>query len=165
MRTELPLSGRLGLFEEVLAHGADLRVRVTGRSMVPFLRGGEVVVVRKVACSSLRRGDIIFFRDREGFPVVHRIVGRERRGHQDGGFRTKGDALCLPDEPVREGDILGMVCAVESDHAFRNLETVSWRGANYLLALFSLFSSRLSVAVTTVRHALRRAVLHPPGRG
>jgi len=38
----------LGLFEEVLNNGTDLRVGVTGRSMMPFLRGGEVLTIRRM---------------------------------------------------------------------------------------------------------------------
>ena len=145
----------LPLFKDILALGADLRVRVTGRSMVPFLHGGEVLIIRKVPCSSLKRGDVIFFRNQEGFPVVHRIVRRENYDNQAVTFQTKGDALNIPDEPVRDTEVLGKVCAVENGPGCLNLDTGIGSTINYLLAMFSLFESRLSLVARAVKHAVR----------
>ena len=54
------------LFADILNKGLNLRLKVTGRSMQPFLRGGETVTIKKVPCSELRRGDLIFFDSPQG---------------------------------------------------------------------------------------------------
>ena len=62
------------LFGEILNAGSALRVKVTGMRMAPFLRGGEILTLKKVDCSLLRRGDLILFRNAAGYSILHRIV-------------------------------------------------------------------------------------------
>ncbi len=145
----------VGLFEHILNDGMDLRVRVTGRSMIPFLRGQEILTVRKVPTSSLRKGDLIFFRNRQGRPVVHRIIGRIRKGAAGVTFRTKGDALTVPDEPVPSEEVLGKVCKVENGSGKRNLEAGMQRAVNYLIAATSLFEARLRIVLRWLMRPLR----------
>ena len=64
----------LRLFEDILDKGADLRVKVTGRSMSPYLRGGEVLTIRKWPCCSLERGDLVLCRNSFDRPVLHRLI-------------------------------------------------------------------------------------------
>lgn len=143
----------LALFEDILTGGAMLRMRVTGRSMNPFLRGGEILTIRKVPCNSLKKGDLIFFRSSEGCPVVHRIVWRAPHDSLGITFRTKGDALVIPDEPVGDKEILGKVCIVEYGTKHINMEARRWRAVNYMLAVISLVESRLSFIVRTVKQS------------
>jgi signal peptidase I len=113
----LPLSGHrpdiLSLFEDILNAGSNLRVRVTGKSMIPFLRGGELLTLRQVPCPSLEKGDLILFRGAYDLPVLHRIL--KKRKNDDGTlcFRTKGDALMTFDEEVHERNVLGRVCEIK----------------------------------------------------
>jgi signal peptidase I len=107
------------LFEEILKGGSCLRIRVTGRSMAPFLQSGETVTIVNVPDSELLRGDLIFFRNAHGGAVLHRIV-RRRKG--PGGkllFQTMGDALTRFDGPVSADRILGKVSRIEKS-ASRN---------------------------------------------
>lgn len=116
-QAELPFTDSIRLFEDILMMGVDLRVRATGRSMIPFLQGGEILTIRKVPSSSLRRGDLIFLRTSEGYPLMHRIIKIQRQqGHAY--FCTKGDALITPDAFVREDRVLGKVITIESARAW-----------------------------------------------
>ena len=58
-----------GLFEDILNAGSRLRVRVTGRSMAPFLGGGETVTLKQVPFTSLHRGDLILFKNSHACPA------------------------------------------------------------------------------------------------
>ncbi len=61
-------------------------LRVTGESMVPALRSGDVVLVERKAAAQI--GDIVLIR-RPGQPaVLHRVIGCGA----DGSLVTKGDA-------------------------------------------------------------------------
>jgi len=130
------------LFEDILKSGLSLRVKVTGRSMSPFLAGGEILTIQMVPPSSLRRGDLIFFRTQEGFPLLHRIFRKKMKGNMLV-FQTKGDALFSMDAPVSERDILGKVSRIEktvSDGVTRymDMESFVWKTANYLHAVISV---------------------------
>ena len=75
-----PVSGKpadaelTGLFEEILNRGSYLRVEVTGKSMAPVLRSGDIVTIVKVTPASLRVGDLVFYKNGLGLPVLHRLL-------------------------------------------------------------------------------------------
>ena len=144
---------RLSLFEDLLNRGVLLRVRATGRSMIPLLHGGEILTIRKVPASSLRKGDLVFFKNRGGHPVIHRIV-RKQKYNNTFTFQTRGHALIVLDEPVPEGEILGRVCRLERGSGHTNFESIYWRVANYALATVNLFESRLHLAATAFKNIL-----------
>ncbi|MCP4668963.1 MAG: signal peptidase I [Deltaproteobacteria bacterium] len=132
----------IGLFEDILNSGSSLRVKVTGGSMAPFLQGGDIVTLKEASCSSLHRGDLIFFKDSRGAPALHRLI-RKRRASSGGIiFQTKGDATILFDEPVPYQDVLGKVCKIEKGSPSGkltciNMESKGRRIMGYLTAWVS----------------------------
>lgn len=140
--------GALTLFEDILERGLSLRVRVTGESMKPFLRGGEIVTIKKEAPHGLRKGDLIFFKNGHGPPLLHRLI--QRRESPDGKFTflTKGDALIALDKPVPYHRILGKVRRIEKTNLvprlkYINMESGKWRAINSIAARISLLKSYL----------------------
>ena len=113
--------------------------------MNSFLHGGEILTIRKVPSSSLHIGDLIFFKTRDGIPVLHRILKKERKNNMHI-FQTKGDALITIDEPAYESDILGKVCKIETNsdgkRKYINMESSLWRNINYLLAVINIGKSK-----------------------
>ncbi len=142
----------LALFEEILTQGTALRVRVTGRSMAPFVCGGDIVTIKQTDCLSLHIGDLMFFKNGQDLPMLHRIIRKKRT---PGGmliFQTKGDALMAPDEPVEPYQVLGKVCLIEKTNSVgrlssKNMESGKYRIMNYGIAL-------LGVAKWQIRHVL-----------
>jgi len=63
---------------------------VTGSSMLPLLREGDLVFVLKKAPGEIKEGDVIVYRSLRGHLIVHRVVGVIV---QDGRYEyvTKGD--------------------------------------------------------------------------
>lgn len=152
---ETPVNPRLpessAFFEDILNRGLSLRVRATGRSMAPFLKGGEIVTIKKVPCSSLRIGDLIFFKNRGRSLLLHRIV-KKQRGGNGLVFQTKGDAVHGIDDPVHENIILGKVCTIEKIHSCNpmkpvDMESSRQRGINYVRAKVGLGTAKLYSAV------------------
>ncbi len=148
-----PLSPKLlasetaSLFEDILNKELHLRVKATGKSMAPFLHGGEILTIRKVPGSSLHIGDLIFFKNRDGFPLLHRIV---KKGLNNNLliFQTKGDALFSIDSPVSEKEILGKVCRVEKIVSKKRTKHIDMESGfriiiNYLFAVMSLGKSKI----------------------
>jgi phage repressor protein C with HTH and peptisase S24 domain len=82
------------------------RVRVAGPSMVPALRHGDSVVVRRGG--RIRPGDMVLarFRARPDLLVVKRAVRR-----QDEGWWVEGDNSLVTDDSRRYGaaDVVGRV--------------------------------------------------------
>lgn len=140
------------LFEEILDGGLSLRVRVTGRSMAPFLRGGEILTLKKEPHEALRKGDLIFFKNSQGAPLLHRIVQKRKSSDKKITFRTKGDAVIAFDEPVQYQKILGKVCRIEKTNSrteskFINMESRKWRMINAVIAWMSLITSYFYAAL------------------
>ena len=136
----------LTLFEEILENGLGLRVRVTGQSMTPFLRGGEILTMKKESHDQLRKGDLIFFKNSQGVPLLHRIIQKRKSADEKITFRTKGDGLIDFDEPVKYHRVLGKVCGIERTNSmpgskYINMESPRWRMINFLIARISLFKS------------------------
>ncbi len=104
------------LFGEVLERGADLRVRVTGKSMEPFLCDGDIVTVGKIQPSGLHIGDLIFFKNSQGRPILHRIIKKWKQSYGQIMLRTKGDALMTLDAPVSGDRVLGKVLRIEKQN-------------------------------------------------
>jgi signal peptidase I len=133
-------------FEEILESGLNLRVKVTGRSMAPFLQGGEILTIKKEPHNALRKGDLIFFKNSLGALLLHRIIQKRKSSDEKITFRTKGDALIAFDEPVQYHRVLGKVCRIEkpnskSESKCINTESLHWRTINVLIAQISLFKS------------------------
>lgn len=143
----------LALFEDILDKGMSLRVRATGRSMTPSLGTGEVITIRQASCSSLKRGDLLFLKNVDGYPVIHRLVNKKKR-HNVLTFQTRGDALIALDRPVREENILGKVCELEKGQKHINLEKPYWRYANFLRATYNLCESRLYFTLCAIKKLL-----------
>ena len=144
----------LPLLEELLVAGKDVRVRVTGRSMAPQVREGDVVTLRRPAPGAVGAGDILLFRAAHGQPMLHRVVGRRQEG--DGGTRLllKGDALPAADEPVDGSRVVAVAIRVEREAAGGVCRSIDLSGRRRrawarLLALASRRLPRLFRAVST----------------
>jgi signal peptidase I len=134
----------LGLFEDILRSGVNLRVRVTGRSMMPFLADGETLTIGRVSCCSLHRGDLILFRGQDDRPVLHRILQKRKSGDGTFYFLTKGDALTTFDGEIHEENVLGRVLLIERtlpSGKTRHMDMTSpfYRGMNFSIALLDFF--------------------------
>lgn len=100
------------LIEDLLSSGLDARIEVTGASMRPLLRGGEIVTVERADPESLAPGELVLCRSGAGRLVLHRLV-RVRGAGAQRRWWTRGDALMACDEPFAAGRVLGRVTRIE----------------------------------------------------
>lgn len=63
-----------------LSCGEKVFLTVTGNSMLPFLADGRDRVVLQRIEKRPKKGDIIFYRRKNGAYVLHRVVGRRGEG-------------------------------------------------------------------------------------
>ena len=86
---------------QALAAFGQLKLRLTGTSMLPALRPGDVVEFHSFQPSEAATGEIVLFR-RDGALVAHRVVGCTADS-----LITQGDSLGALDEAVAHADVLG----------------------------------------------------------
>lgn len=121
----------------------EFEVRVSGTSMMPTLRPGDICRVRAGKPSRLRTGDVIVYWG-TAQPVVHRVV--ICRGAR---IYTRGDAHLRPDPAVPRDAILGLVVAARRGDRPLSLHNsgsqrytylvFTWMRAALLAALCRLF--------------------------
>lgn len=108
---------------ELLARGEAIHLVVRGRSMHPFIRGGDTLTISPDV-AELRLGEAVLVR-RDGFGMVHRVVGRR----PDGRLRIKGDALPRSDGWFEPAEIRGRVVIIW--RAGRPVPTGRWLPLGY----------------------------------
>jgi hypothetical protein len=89
----------------------ELRLRVTGSSMLPSVWPGDILSVRQCVIAEVRLGDIILF-ERDGGLCAHRVVDKIVGPDQDS-LITQGQQLPRPDPPVSAAELLGRVTSIE----------------------------------------------------
>lgn len=104
----LPASVLMPEYEALLREGAELPLVISGGSMLPFLAPGRDSVLLKSPDRPLRRGDIVFYRRRNGMYVLHRLI-RIRNGQ----CWMVGDAQTLIEGPLSEDCIFAYVTCVQ----------------------------------------------------
>lgn len=97
---------KIALIGDVLRRFGEVRIRVTGSSMLPSVWPGDQLTIRRRLVTETRTGDIaVFTRDHRLF--AHRVVAHEGRR-----LVTQGDGVPSRDEPVNETELLGVVVSV-----------------------------------------------------
>jgi len=104
--TALGESARIALFIDLLNRFGEARFHVSGSSMLPSVRPGDILTVRQCDARDARVGDIALF-TRHSRLFTHRVVA-----HSGGSLVTQGDAIPTPDPVVTESEFLARVVSV-----------------------------------------------------
>lgn len=96
---------------ELLHRGYSVCFRAPGNSMHPTISNGELITVKPVAPSDLKRRDIILYRLKRGV-IAHRLVRIRRIKGDAHYFILRGDASGACDYPVETHQVLGKVTSV-----------------------------------------------------
>ena len=144
------IAGELAHVE--LAPDSRLRLRVNGRSMLPLIRPGDIVVVEPVSPTKLRHGDIVAVRRADDI-VTHRLMTPTDNGQ----VITKGDNMRGSDAPRAVTQVVGRIVALERNGAAVDLTSRHWQVANRILSRLSWLELHLFTAATQIK---RRIVGH-----
>jgi hypothetical protein len=116
-----------GLVAEVIRSFGQVRIKVTGTSMLPAVLPGDILTVVRRDCAELLPGQIVLcYRDEQ--LIAHRLTGKA--GDR---FFTRGDSLCHHDRPFREEEVLGQVVSVLRDGRCIDPSPSWWHGAGRFL--------------------------------
>lgn len=130
------------LFTDMLRDGYEVRLRVTGTSMSPFLESGDCVTLIGRHADDLKIGDIILCRSQDGEFRLHRLIAMKKSM-----LITKGDAVDAPDYPFHRTDYYGKVIRIEQNRSHHikhlNMESRSVQIFNFLFAMYNRMKSYL----------------------
>lgn len=113
-------------------------LKTYGSSMQPWVRPGDISVVRKATIESVRRGDLVLFR-RHNRLIVHRIVD-ERLSFGLREVSAKGDAHPEPDGWLQSEEVLGRVVFIFRGRRRIHLEKSSQIVLGRMIARLSQWS-------------------------
>ncbi len=111
------------LVSEVVQKAGRVRLRVSGSSMVPAMRPGDLITVERASLKDIAQGEIVVFA-RSGRLVVHRVlttvhaptksgIARAPGNSREPLLRTRGDRARRPDPIVYSSELLGRVTQIE----------------------------------------------------
>lgn len=98
---------------EVLRASGRVRLAARGYSMLPNLWPGDVLTLQTTTPDQVAPADVILC-SRDGNFSIHRVLRREDSGGQLC-LITRGDSMSQEDAPVKSGELLGKVVAIERD--------------------------------------------------
>lgn len=139
------------LIQEMLNKEIDVCLIPQGGSMRPYINSGEKIRFKRIDPQKIKTGDIIVYKSKEPFLVVHRVIykKKDRVGLK---FITKGDNVWCCDSPVSEKLVLGIVYRVEKGNAAVRIDSKIQRILNYPLAVCSRGISWLNSTVVSRAH-------------
>ena len=106
--------------------------------MMPWLRPGDTLVVRRETPQGIIRGEIVLYA-RRGRLYAHRVI-RKRWEAGEALLVTKGDALPDADPPVSSEELLGRVTRIRRGQRQINLQTSPRLFLGRLLTYLSAWS-------------------------
>lgn len=111
------------VLRELLAQGQSVSLTVTGESMSPFLRHGRDQIRLAAVTAPPQRGDMVFFRRRNGQYIMHRVLRRL----PDGNYAIVGDGQQQVESPITPEQIFAVVTQVCRKGIWLGPESFWWR--------------------------------------
>ena len=100
----------ISVLRELVESGHEVSVKVSGRSMYPFLRNERDTVFFKAPDRALRIGDIAFFQRANGQYILHRVCRID-----DSGLYMLGDSQQRIEGPIAPEHVFAIVTHIDRD--------------------------------------------------
>lgn len=117
------LNEAMPIMSEMLKNGNTVSLVVTGNSMFPFLISGRDKVFLSMPESSLKKGDIVLYRTRNGKYALHRISKIDN----DGKLEIIGDGQLVADYPVSAENIVAKAVKVIRKGKELDSKSLGWK--------------------------------------
>ena len=141
-----------GVITRALAEQGRISLRVRGSSMLPWVRPGDIAVIRRAGVMDVRCGDVVLIH-RESRLFVHRLV-KKHGSLESTTFLAKGDAHPGDDGIIEGQEILGRVMKIYRGKRRIDLDEPRHLAMGILISQFSRKSAywhpfvRLAAVVT-----------------
>ena len=141
----------LEAYRLLIEEGHEVVIRLSGNSMLPFMRGGRDEIRAGKTESDPRVGDVVLYTRADGSYVCHRIVSRG----MDGTYTLMGDAQTIPEPGVNRDRIFALVTGVIRDGKMLDPQSMRWKFYSGIYTRhFTVRRAVLSVFMTV--HRLKR---------
>jgi signal peptidase I len=131
-------------------------LRVSGSSMVPWIRPGDFVFIRRFDFAKISAGDVVVFQ-RSGLLVVHRAIRHVHGAPSEKAASlliTKGDASSEEDIPVCAEEFLGRATRIHRGRHHIDLESFTRTLLGHFLARTSRLSRVVYFPLRFAKHVL-----------
>lgn len=137
-------------------------LKISGKSMFPWIRPRDLVLLRRASVAAISRGDVIVFAKNVTL-CMHRVLLLTRASTEDAQpvLITKGDAVADRDDPVLATEVLGKVEFVYRRNREIRISTGWRRYLGKLLALASPSTKWWKPAASRLSHVVARCELFP----
>jgi hypothetical protein len=152
---DLHTAAKRDLVAEVVRQFGEVRLKVSGTSMLPSVWPGDILTVRRRSMAELRPGQVVLCY-RKGEFVAHRVVGK--RGD---GLITRGDSLPYEDRPFRDDEVLGQVVSIERDGHAVDPSPLWWHSAGGWILRHSELCTRILLRLRRLAWPVERRTEAP----
>ena len=129
------------LTADVVRNFGEVRLKVTGASMLPYVWPGDVVTIERRDAADLRPGQIVLYR-REERLVAHRVkfILGDR-------LITQGDSVPHCDSPVSASEVIGQLVGILRNGRRISPEPLFWQRAISPILRHSDFCTRMTLRI------------------
>jgi len=136
----------------ILDEGSNLKIPLSGRSMIPLLIGGrDEAIISTFKGKRLKRGDIVLYARDDGTHLLHRI-----HHIKNGNFFVLGDAHIAIEGPIKKENVLAVAVAVVRKNKTILCSRIDYRIISSLWLLARPFRFVILRMLTKIRHMLTR---------
>jgi signal peptidase I len=143
--------------EKIRSQGSAC-LRVSSGSMIPWIRPGDFIFIRRFDFAKVSPGEVIVFQ-RKGLVVVQRAICRVKAAPSEknaSSLITKGDASNETDAPVSAEEYLGRATRLHRGRHHTDLESFTQKVLGRFLARISRLSRVVYFPLRFGKHLLFR---------
>ena len=134
---------------KTLSESGTVTFTANGTSMLPFIRGGRDRVTLTALDSDPEKGDVIFYRRKDGSFILHRVIAVK-----NGAYTFCGDHQFRRETGVERGDMIARMTGLERDGKTIDLQSFSHKAYLACLPLRRAFIR----ASFLLKRALKKAI-------
>jgi hypothetical protein len=138
------------LLSDAFLRGDRIRISVTGTSMQPWIKGGDLLELEAVDSDRVRVGEVVLAKRQDETHVLHRVVKL-----QDDRVMLRGDAQNTHDEPFPRCRVIARVVSVKRGRRVFHLDRGLWRFMGSLWVMLSPVGPVVYNSVCAVRRRTR----------
>ena len=116
------------VIREVVSSGGDVAIIASGTSMEPFIRDKKDKITLRKPQGSLKKGDVPFYKRKNGQFVLHRIIGRDENG-----YILRGDNQWVKEYGVKDEDVIAVLVSVEKNGKVHSIDGVYCRSYRFFM--------------------------------
>lgn len=138
-------NGLYDFTEQLLGNKRQVRIKVGGYSMYPYLRNEDIITVERCSFSELKKGDIIVFKSNNKW-IAHRLLKKSSGGNNNT-LTARGDTCAKKDPPITENNYIGKVISYSRKSKKKNINNASSSRKNKLRAELSLLRTPFLIVI------------------